>query len=173
MSDLLELLKKAQVLSPKLFDEKPIIALYGRFQTGKSTLINCLFNRYVALTGKGLATTSLTALYRYGEKEKLQYRRANGELKDTTLAELNDPSLLADVCSNGGFHIESCIPASILKHCDIVDTPGFDANDSDTEAALSVLENIHYVLFVMPNRELLAQEKTLLKELAEKKFLSL
>ena len=45
----------------ELVEEKPRIALYGCFQVGKSTLINCLMNHYVALTGKGLATTSLVS----------------------------------------------------------------------------------------------------------------
>lgn len=151
-----------------LFEEKPIIALYGLFQTGKSTLINCLFNHYVALTGKGMATTSLTARYRYNENEKLQYRRTNGELKDITLAELNEMTFRDDICSNGSFHLEARIASSILQYCDIVDTPGFDANVSDTKVALSILENVHYCLFVIPNRELLMQEKNLLTELNSK-----
>lgn len=45
--------------------EKPIIAIYGPFQTGKSTLLNCLLGRYTALTGKGIATTVLTARCRW------------------------------------------------------------------------------------------------------------
>ena len=56
----------AGYLSAELVAENPRIALYGFFQVGKSTLINCLLNHYAALTGKGLATTSLTARYRYG-----------------------------------------------------------------------------------------------------------
>ena len=152
-----------------LVKEKPIIALYGCFQTGKSTLINCLLGRYVALTGNGLATTALTARYRYGTDEKTQYRRVDGSLSDITLEELNNKSSLSDVCSDGSFHIEARVPGDILEHCDIVDTPGFNStNEEDTAVALGALENIHYCLFVIPNDGLQNKDQEMLKMLSSR-----
>lgn len=159
---------KAGHLSEELVAEKPIIALYGCFQIGKSTLINCFLNNYAALTGKGLATTALTARYRYGEKERLQYRQANGNLKDTTLAELSNVNSLENICNDGSFHIEARAPGNLLQYCDIVDTPGFDANNADTSAALSILGNVNYCLFVIPNRGLSNYEKTMLQNLSQR-----
>lgn len=147
--------------------EKPRIALYGCFQVGKSTLINCLMKRYVALTGNGLATTSLTARYRYGDK-KLQYRRADGCLADITTEQLRNLSSLSDMYPDKSFFsLEAKEPAEILNLCDIVDTPGFDANSADTDAALGILNSINYGLFVIPNRGLWEVERKLLKRLTE------
>lgn len=150
-----------------LIAEKPRIAFYGCFQIGKSTLINCLMNRYVALTGNGLATTSLTARYSYGDK-RLQYMRRDGNFADITHEQLNNLSNLDDIYPDRRFFsLEAHEPAEMLKLCDIVDTPGFQANAADTDAALGILESINYGLFVIPNRGLWDVEKKLLKRLSE------
>lgn len=150
--------------------EKPIIAIYGPFQTGKSTLLNCLLGRYTALTGKGLATTALTARCRWGSTPRLRYRDLSGDLLPATMEQIHNPDFLKRVMQNHGFHIEANAPAELLKHCQIVDTPGFNACSADTSAALSVLDEIHYVLFVVPNRGFSQAEKQLLRELAQKEI---
>lgn len=58
----------------ELTEEHPIIAIYGGYQVGKSTLLNCLLGQYVALVGKGIATTALVSRYRYGRCSILRYR---------------------------------------------------------------------------------------------------
>lgn len=150
--------------------EKPIIAIYGPFQTGKSTLLNCLLGRYTALTGKGLATTALTARYRWGSTPQLRYRELSGDLLPTTMEQIHDPAFIENVLQNHGFHIEANAPAVLLEHCQIVDTPGFNACSADTTAAMSILDEVHYVLFVVPNRSFSQAEKKLLQELAQKKI---
>lgn len=148
--------------------EKPIIAIYGPFQTGKSTLLNCLLGRYTALTGKGLATTALTARCSWGSSPRLRYRDLSGDLLPATIEQIHDPVFLERVMQNHGFHIEANAPADLLKHCQIVDTPGFNACSADTHAAMSVLDEIHYVLFVIPNRGFSQAEKQLLQELSRR-----
>lgn len=150
--------------------EKPIIAIYGPFQTGKSTLLNCLLGRYTALTGKGLATTALTARCRWGSTPRLRYRDLSGDLVPATMEQIHNPAFLKKVMQNGGFHIEADAPAELLKCCQIVDTPGFNACSADTAAAISVLDEVHYVLFVVPNRGFNQAEKQLLRELAQRKI---
>lgn len=151
----------------KLTKEKPRIALYGCFQVGKSTLINCLLNRYAALTGNGLATTSLTARYRYGNK-RLRYMRRNGEKADITTEQLHNLSSLDDIFPDKSFFtLEAHEPAEILNLCDLADTPGFQANSSDTDTSFAILKSVNYCLFVMPNRQLWDVEKDLLKRLYE------
>lgn len=150
--------------------EKPIIAIYGPFQTGKSTLLNCLLGRYTALTGKGLATTALTARCRWGSTPLLRYRDLSGDLLPATIEQIHSPDFLKKVMQNHGFHIEANAPAELLRHCQIVDTPGFNACSADTSAALSVLDEIHYVLFVVPNRGFSQAEKQLLRELARREI---
>lgn len=150
--------------------EKPIIAIYGPFQTGKSTLLNCLLGRYTALTGKGIATTALTARCRWGSTPRLRYRNLSGDLIPATLKQIHNPAFLKQVMQNQGFHIEIDAPAELLKHCQIVDTPGFNACSADTQAAMSVLDEIHYVLLVVPNRGFSQAEKQLLRELARREI---
>jgi len=150
--------------------EKPIIAIYGPFQTGKSTLLNCLLGRYTALTGKGIATTALTARCRWGSAPRLRYRDLSGDLIPATLEQIHNPAFLKKVMQNQGFHIEADAPAELLKHCQIVDTPGFNACSADTHASMSVLDEIHYVLFVVPNRGFSQAEKQLLRGLARREI---
>jgi len=52
----------------------------------------------------------------------------------------------------------------VLKHCQIVDTPGLNACNADTAAAMSVLDEVHYVLFVVPNRGFSQSEKQFLQD---------
>jgi len=148
--------------------EKPIIAIYGPFQTGKSTLLNCLLGRYTALAGKGLATTALTARCQWGSTPRLRYRDLSGDLIPTTMEQIHDPTFLKKVMQDHGFHIEAEAPAELLKHCQIVDTPGFNACNADTAAAMSVLNEVHYVLFVVPNRGFSQSEKQFLQELTQR-----
>lgn len=150
--------------------EKPIIGIYGPFQTGKSTLLNCLLGRYTALTGKGLATTALTARCRWGSTPRLRYRDLSGDLLPVTMEQIHNPAFPGKVLQAHGFHIEANAPAELLKHCQIVDTPGFDACDSDTSAAMSVLDEIHFILFVIPNRGFTQAEKQVLQELTQRKI---
>ena len=49
------------------------VGIVGDFQSGKSTLINCLFGRSIASVGDGTATTHTAVNYRYSEKESIQY----------------------------------------------------------------------------------------------------
>lgn len=158
----------AGYLSAELVAENPRIALYGFFQVGKSTLINCLLNHYAALTGKGLATTSLTARYRYGVETRLQYRRENSELANITIEQLGNISSTDDMCFDGSFHLEAREPSKILKHCDLIDTPGFNADATDTTTALSILGNVNYCLFVIPNRGLHDSEREILSQISAK-----
>lgn len=153
------------MLSRDLVREKPIIGVYGRFQIGKSTLLNCLLEDYVALTGKGLSTTALTTRFRYRDTFELKYRALDGRLAPTTIEEISHENFVGRVLMDSGFHIEAKMPSELLKLCDIVDTPGFDANESDTAVAMSSLEEIHYIIFVLANRGLQQQEKELLLEL--------
>lgn len=155
-------------VSHNLVREKPIIALYGSLQIGKSILLNCFMGRYAALTGNGLATTSLTARYRYGDTERIQYRKYSGELQDISIDELfrrKSFTELTDMAVGSSFNIEARIPSELLRYCDIVDTPGFNANAKDTDTALGVLENVNYCLYVISNLEMKQLDRTMLRHL--------
>mgnify|MGYP000529122022 CR=1 FL=1 len=51
---------------------RPLIVLTGKFQEGKSTLINQLLGGKYARTGNGLSTTRCCVRYCYGESESVR-----------------------------------------------------------------------------------------------------
>lgn len=112
-------------ISKEFVKERPIIAIYGNFQIGKSTFLNCLLGHYLALAGKGHSTTALTTRYRYDLKMQLKYRSKQGELYPVTLEEIRTPSFVEKVNIKSGFHIEAWANSPLLEICDIVDTPGY------------------------------------------------
>jgi len=155
----------------ELTKEHPIIAIYGGYQVGKSTLLNCLLGQYIALAGKGLATTTLASRYRYGKYNRIRYRTKpdstyGGDLCQTTLEQIRDRKCLGNIDMESGFHLEVETPAGILKKCDIVDTPGYNASEQDNVTALNAMSHIHYSLFVIPNRGLSQPEQDLLLKLS-------
>lgn len=163
-----EFLEQSNAL-PGYFQERPIIAPYGCYQIGKSTLINCLADNYVALAGHGKATTALTIRYRFGEIERIRYRsKKNGFLLDTTISEIRTDDFLEQIKWDAGFHIEAQFPSPLLKKFDIVDTPGYNMQKRDTDVALNALDHLHYVLFVTSNRGFDQKEKELLQILAKR-----
>lgn len=157
-------------LKETLTKEKPIIAIMGCYQIGKSTLLNCFLNDYAALTGKGMATTSLTARYRHGMERSVAYRSREGTLVATDLEQLHNGEVLCDVAEYCSFHIEVKCSHPLLEECDIVDTPGINANDDDTSKAMQALMDVHYVLFVIPNRMFTQVEKAMLLSLLRRRI---
>uniref|UniRef100_UPI0040570560 dynamin family protein n=1 Tax=Agathobacter sp. TaxID=2021311 RepID=UPI0040570560 len=157
-------------ISADFVKERPIIAIYGNFQIGKSTFLNCLLGHYLALAGKGRSTTALTTRYRHSSETKLKYRSKQGGLYPVTLGEIREPSFVEKVDIESGFHIEAWTNSPFLEICDIADTPGYNANDSDTKRALSALPHVHYILYVMTNKGFSQTDKELLIKLSEQKI---
>ena len=158
------------VIPIELTRERPILALYGEYQVGKSTFLNCLLGHYIALAGKGLSTTSLVSRYRYGQDNTLRYRTKpdspfEGELKVTTIDEVRKKTFLDQVDMSSGFHLEVETPVELLRSCDIVDTPGYNASERDNLTAINTLGHIHYILFVIQNRGLSQLERELILKL--------
>ena len=126
--------------------------------------INCFTGRYAALTSRDLATTSLTARYRYGDFYSVQISLASGELQNITLDKLFKSKNFEEITSGSRFNIEARLPAEFLKYCDIVDTPGFNANNDDNTRALSILENVNYCLYIIPNKNLTEINKNITRK---------
>ncbi len=126
---------------------KPRIGVLGSFQNGKSTLVNCLLGDFVARPGSGLSTTKRITNYRFGEVNKVIGYTQDGSAEELSLKnflEQDNPKFIS-------FDIEMWKP--ILEKVTIVDTPGFNANEADTNTLEKSLYEISYAIFVINNNK--------------------
>lgn len=106
----------------------PKITIAGEFQNGKSTLVNCLLGAKYAPTGHGCRTTSCCTYFFYGETNT-----APRQIYGATPSE----NYLEVTCNR-----------PILKDAILIDTPGFDANNDDDEAAKDAIRKSDIIIFV-------------------------
>lgn len=95
---------------------KPVIALMGEFSAGKSTLMNLLI-------GQNILPTQVTAT----QMPPVWIRYGSGAPSLVDHAGKHHPVNLADRASipvNRTRYIRLYCEADILKHCDLIDTPG-------------------------------------------------
>ncbi|MBQ9798754.1 MAG: 50S ribosome-binding GTPase [Thermoguttaceae bacterium] len=127
--------------------KKPQIGLVGCFQNGKSTLTNCLLQNRVALTGEGVSKTKKVTRYVYAKEVEYRLVGDDGNVRTTDRATL-ETTALSDQ-NDGVAFCEIALPATLLHSVDLVDTPGFDANDKDTERTIAYLKNVDFLFFVI------------------------
>lgn len=126
--------------------EKPAVAIVGGFQIGKSTLVNCLLDDRYAPTGKGLRTTAASTLFRYGEAEEawlFHGDNPDGE-RLARRQDVFDPS--REVGPDDWFRISAYKP--VLQYVDVVDTPGYNAQDADDKSASAAIAASSVVVIV-------------------------
>ena len=134
---------------------KPTISIFGGFQNGKSTLINCILRQNIAeVGGQGLSVTKCNTRYTYSEETGVYIRKANGDdfifEKTTNLTLLNcDDEVIVK------------IPSPILIPFDIVDTPGFNANEEDSMAAEYMLSHSDFAILLVHNKGMSSIEKNI------------
>ena len=126
---------------------RPLIVLTGKFQEGKSTLINQLLGGKYARTGNGLSTTRCCVRYCYGESESVRVVSGDGVGRTTRtmpMAQL----LSGEVGCGRGECIEVVCRNDLLRKLTLVDTPGFDACDDDDGIASRILSEASLVIYV-------------------------
>ena len=127
--------------------QKPQIGLVGCFQNGKSTLTNCLLQNRVALTGEGIAKTKKVTRYAYAENVEYRLVGDDGIARTTDRATLEATALSEE--NDGVAFCEIALPSPLLRDVDLVDTPGFEANDKDTQRTKAYLKNLDFLFFVV------------------------
>ncbi|UZJ40276.1 dynamin family protein [Prosthecochloris sp. SCSIO W1101] len=148
-------------------DKKPTIGIIGCFQNGKSTLVNCLLDDRVAMTGSGRATTSISTYYAWGEVQEVKWVCATTETRHSVP--------FHDYLQSNNLQIQglSCFEVNLwkplLQNVNIVDTPGFDNNEEDNEVAERSLAGMDFVIFVARNKGLSQNEMQLLNSLVKRK----
>lgn len=132
---------------------KPTISIFGGFQNGKSTLINCLLRQNIAVVGgQGLSTTKCNTRYTYADKYGISVRKSNGKEFDID----NGIDILSLDC-----HDEIIVktPNPVLIPSDIVDTPGFNANEKESLAAEYMLKRSDFAILLLHNKGMSSIEK--------------
>lgn len=142
-------------------NEKLNIGIIGCFQNGKSTCVNCLLDDVVARTGDGLSTTSINTIYTYGDIQEVNYYSNNRIVKTSQLNEFLQMSEYPE----GVDRIVVTLWKPLLKDINLVDTPGFNANETDDATALASLDGIDAAIVVVTNKGISTKENEIIVEL--------
>ncbi len=119
------------------------VGILGEFQSGKSTLINCLLENRIALSGNGISTTKQIVKYFYSDKISIR----NINKTNSPIKRLKDFSRLK--ISDKDFYYEIGLPSPILKEIELWDTPGLNADERDDEVAAYCLDELDYVIILI------------------------
>lgn len=151
--------------------KKPLLAVVGEYQQGKSTLINCLLDDPYAPTGKGLTTTKALSYYRFGEAEEAWISRDNGKSREqlTRREILYDQNELESMGWAGHNRIEITCWKPLLARIDLLDTPGFNAYEQDDRLALTGVEEADTLAVVVADKQLSSSEIRLLDEIVRRR----
>lgn len=137
---------------------KPTIGVFGEFQNGKSTLINCLLDgKYARTGGQGLSVTSYNTSYLFNETTRLCYQLDNGTIINSTVNEY----LSASSFPGNLVMIEALLWKPILEHVSLLDTPGFSASNRDNSVAKTAIDLTDVGIVVINNRGISEVEKGL------------
>ena len=121
----------------------PRIVLAGQFQQGKSTFVNCILRGRFAIEGRQTETTRSIVRYVYN-KDCFEIRQLlpNGRRR------LLGCDLTVTTNSNRDCHYEIGVSSTALLHCNLVDVPGWGANDHDNKLAVDSLEDASFLIYV-------------------------
>ena len=146
-----------------MMSEKLTIAILGTFQNGKSTLINCLIDSDMAkVGGMGVSVTHTNVRYSYGNSDDVTVIENNGNKR---IIPLVDYIAHQDEISAKEIIIKT--PSSNLKYFDIIDTPGFNANEHDTSIAREILGEIDFTILLLRNKGISQEEKRIAIQLGK------
>lgn len=141
---------------------KPIIGVFGEYQNGKSTFINCLLDgKYAQTGGRGTTVTSVNSIYRFGETTQLSYIDKNNTITKGDFERfLSLTQTPIDVA-----RVEIQLWKPLLEHVSLLDTPGFNASNQDDIIAQQAFELTDIGIVIVNNRGLSEVEKGIISNL--------
>jgi small GTP-binding protein len=142
-------------------DDSCTVLFAGRFNTGKSTLLNKLLEREKILKTSNGETTKTLAWLQYAEegKEWACYHDFEDTMHRIGLEEIAavEPQV---------FNVFAGIHAGILKDNAIfIDTPGLEASDEAADVTMEALENADAVVLVVDHCAVSEHDKRLIERL--------
>lgn len=162
---------KKELVITKLFQEdtdkldlyiehmrKPLfIMIMGEFSTGKSTFINALVGKQIAVVG-ALPTTAVITKLCYGDVEKVTVFNRDGSCREYEPDEWERLTAESDDEANT-FHeeidyVERALPIPVLKDMTVIDSPGLNAlKEAHTEATKRFVEQADTVLWMISSEK--------------------
>ena len=127
----------------------PRIGIVGEFQSGKSTLINCLLENRVAISGIGIATTKQVTRYYFSEKIILHAFKKQADVPDISKENITREDFEKIILNHDIAFCELGMPCRLLKHVELWDTPGLNANDRDNKVTETFFEKLDYVFMLV------------------------
>lgn len=130
----------------KSLEQNIKIGIIGQFSSGKSSLLNLILQKSCLPTGAVPVTFKPTFLH-YGREYFLRVEFNDGSDLITNLDELaNYTDQRKNIKEAKKLHIYAPVP--LLSKLTLVDTPGLNANDSDSLTTFDELENLHSVIWL-------------------------
>jgi hypothetical protein len=152
-------------------EENPVLGIVGQFQRGKSTLVNCLLDDCYAPTGKGMATTKALTSFRFGESEEVLLRQQAPPDEEVYLDRRED---ILDAAVMGRFkmterdRIEVRCWKPLLECLDLLDTPGFNADERDDRVALAGIDQSDMLIVLLADNDISEPESRLIDAVVER-----
>jgi 50S ribosome-binding GTPase len=138
----------------RLAEGKLRIAVGGRMNAGKSTLVNALLGRRLAATAATECTT-LVAWFREGVQNKVRVRRVDGRCYDVPAHPgggiPRDPSRLGSPRAEIAELLVDVNGSALTRRYTLIDTPGMDTLSGLDDVALAALSQADALLYVMPH----------------------
>ncbi|MFF3320727.1 dynamin family protein [Streptomyces sp. NPDC002889] len=139
----------------RLAEDRLRIAVGGRMNAGKSTLVNALLGRRLAATA-ATECTMLVAWFRQGVQNRVEVRRLDGRRYFVPGHPgggiPRDPRRLGSPRQEIAELVVEVADSALLAHrYSLVDTPGMDTLSGLDEVALSALARADALLYVMPH----------------------
>lgn len=160
--------RKAAVKNAAPRTNRPAIGIVGCFQNGKSTLVNCLLDDRVAVTGDGQATTRRSTVFTLGEYQGAFACAAENDVETSVAFAEYLNAGIDDTTKFHRFLVRLWKP--LLQHIDVVDTPGFNANDKDDASAIASLDALDIAVLVLQNRGLSEVEHRILQVIGKREL---
>ncbi|KAF1084473.1 Bacterial dynamin-like protein [Sporotomaculum syntrophicum] len=128
-------------------DEVPTVVVMGPYNTGKSTLINCLLGQYLSPVDI-IPTTPAPVRFSYGEHFLALLHYPDRQMHVLTPGELTRLLTRKERLGHEITHVEVRYKHELLKKMHIVDTPGLDAlhEPSSLLSRIPVADHIVYLL---------------------------
>jgi hypothetical protein len=146
-----ELRDRVDGLVTRLGEPRIRVAVGGRTNAGKSTLVNALLQERLAATG-ATETTRLVTWFRHSHQARVRVHRRDGGERVLPLAPGGGVGAsVGDADVEGVGHLTVETPNDALTRHTLVDTPGMDSLSKLDPDSLAALGDADAVVYLMPH----------------------